>query len=252
MSSGIKAPDYGLDGNPLSMIAALAVLTAADFVLFLLPHNPWRFFAFVLLVITAVSIALVSWSLFYSMLGKTKHRDALLSMIDWRGDETVLDVGTGRGLLMIGAAKKLNKGRAIGIDVWRQQDMWKNTSERTLANAGLEGVGDRIEIRNEDIRNTSFPPEYFDVILSNLCLHNIPHKEGRKAACKEIVRILKPSGVIVISDGFHLRRYLEWFREEGLSARIVKAKFPPRTVWLPAVVAKKESGQPAGKDERNS
>lgn len=250
MNSGAHNPDYGFDGNPLLMIMTLAVLSAADAILFLLPHNPWRVFAFVLLAVTSAFAFLVGWSLLDSRVGKLRHRDALLSMIDWKGNETVLDIGTGRGLLMIGAAKKLSTGKSIGIDVWRQQDMWKNTSERTLVNAGLEGVGDRIEIRNEDIRNTSFPAEYFDLILSNLCLHNITPEEERRAACKEISRILKPVGTAVISDGFHTRQYLEWFREADLSARIVKAKFPPRSIWLHTVVANKERDQLAGKDVR--
>jgi cyclopropane fatty-acyl-phospholipid synthase-like methyltransferase len=37
--------------------------------------------------------------------------------LDLRGDETVLDVGPGHGLLLIGAAKRLPRGRAMGIDL---------------------------------------------------------------------------------------------------------------------------------------
>ena len=44
--------------------------------------------------------------LVYSKWGKFRHRDRMLNMIAWRGDEHVLDVGTGRGLLIIGAAKR--------------------------------------------------------------------------------------------------------------------------------------------------
>ncbi|MCM3875583.1 MAG: class I SAM-dependent methyltransferase, partial [Thermoanaerobaculia bacterium] len=40
----------------------------------------------------------------YAEVGKFRHRDRMLAMIPWTGAESVLDVGTGRGLLAIGAA----------------------------------------------------------------------------------------------------------------------------------------------------
>ena len=33
-----------------------------------------------------------------------------------------LDIGCGRGLMLIGAAKRLMTGKAMGIDVWHAQD----------------------------------------------------------------------------------------------------------------------------------
>ena len=44
--------------------------------------------------------AVMVWS---SRVGKLKLRDTLLDGLTWRGDENVLDVGCGRGLLLIGA-----------------------------------------------------------------------------------------------------------------------------------------------------
>ena len=47
----------------------------------------------------------------YSKFMKFRHRDKMLGMVNWRGDERVLDVGTGAGLLLVRAAKKLNTGK---------------------------------------------------------------------------------------------------------------------------------------------
>jgi ubiquinone/menaquinone biosynthesis C-methylase UbiE len=61
----------------------------------------------------------------------------------------------------------------------------------------------------------NFPDGCFDVVLSNLCIHNIPSRAGRKSACEEIIRVLKPGGRAVISDFIHTRAYAAWFREAG-------------------------------------
>src|SRR4051812_19404358 len=54
-----------------------------------------------------------------SKVGKVRGRERLLDLLKWRGDEQVLDVGCGRGLLLIGAAKRLTTGKATGIDIWQ-------------------------------------------------------------------------------------------------------------------------------------
>ena len=115
----------------------------------------------------------------YAKWGKFRHRDMMLNMLRWRGDERVLDVGTGRGLLLIGAARRLTTGTATGIDVWSTKDLSGNSLERTQANVNIEGVQEKVDLRSDDARKLSFPDASFDVILSNLCIHNIPNADGR-------------------------------------------------------------------------
>src|SRR5262245_39967625 len=71
---------------------------------------------------------LLLWS---SLFGKFRARDALLNSVPWRGDEQVLDVGCGHGLMLIGAAKRLTTGRATGIDIWQDVDQANNSAEAT-------------------------------------------------------------------------------------------------------------------------
>jgi ubiquinone/menaquinone biosynthesis C-methylase UbiE len=145
--------------------------------------------------------ALGSSLLAYSKRGKLAHRDAVLGELAWRGDERILDVGTGAGLLLIGAAKRLTSGKAIGVDVWRQEDLTNNTRETAMRNAYFEGVADRVEIRYEDARRlgTSQRNSY-DAVFATLVLHNIADAAGREAACREIARVLKPGGKAIVSD----------------------------------------------------
>jgi arsenite methyltransferase len=154
--------------------------------------------------------------LVYAKWGKFRHRDRMLNMLRWRGDERVLDVGTGRGLLLIGAARRLKTGTATGIDIWSTKDLSGNSLERTQANVDIEGVMDKVDLRSDDARKLSFPDASFDVILSNLCIHNIPGAEGRAQACREIARVLKPGGTALISDFINTGAYQKTFIACGL------------------------------------
>lgn len=170
----------------------------------------------------------------YAKYGKFKQRGRILKLHEWKGDEKVLDVGTGLGLLMIGAAKKLNSGKSYGIDIFNSYDLSDNTIEQTKLNTEFEKVSDKTEILTENILKTNFDDNYFDVIISNLCLHNLYKKEERKQACREIYRILKPGGEAIISDFKHTAEYKKEFESLGMKVQKKGAyfldTFPPLTI----------------------
>jgi ubiquinone/menaquinone biosynthesis C-methylase UbiE len=171
----------------------------------------------------------------YAKHGKFHHCQRMLNLVLWSGNEQVLDVGTGRGLLMIAAAKRLSTGKAIGIDIWSAKDLSGNSPQNTLRNAELEGVSNRVAVETGDATKMSFAGGAFDYVLSNLCLHNIPSRAGRKSACQEIIRVLKPGGHAVISDFKNTGNYERWFREAGATCRrtsINLLTFPPLRIVL--------------------
>jgi arsenite methyltransferase len=169
--------------------------------------------------------------LLYSLVGKFRHRDRILEKVAWKGDENVLDVGTGRGLLLIGAAKRLTTGHATGIDIWNAEDLSGNGPDGLNANVALEGVADKISLRSEDARRMSFADGSMDVVLSNLCLHNIYDRAGRGQACREIARVLKAGGIAVISDYKRMKEYASEFAGAGLTVEMFPldwtGTFPP-------------------------
>ena len=156
----------------------------------------------------------------YARIGKFRHRDRILALAALRGDEQVLDVGTGRGLLAVGAARRLRDGRALGIDIFSTKDLSGNALERTLANVAAEGVAERCQVRHEDARQLALGDGSIDVVVSNLCLHNIAPRAERARALGEIARVLKPGGRALLSDFLHTAEYAAFLRAAGFAVTV--------------------------------
>ena len=165
-----------------------------------------------------------------SRYGKLRARDRLLNHLLLRGDETVLDVGCGHGLLLIGAAKRLPRGHAIGVDLWSQTDQKENSAAATLANARIEGVASRVTVRDGDMRQLPFDSASADVVVSSLAIHNVPTAPERAQAIREIARVVRPGGRIALLDIAHVGVYAHELRLLGWSVErsgITPWIFPP-------------------------
>lgn len=130
---------------------------------------------------------------------RLRIRDNMVNMIPWRGDERVLDVGAGSGITVIGCAHRLTSGKAIGIDIW-DPNAGGGTSATFWKNVKVEGVADRVELQNMDVRALSFADESIDVIVSSFAVHHFGGKADRAQAAREMARVLKPGGYVVIYD----------------------------------------------------
>jgi len=159
------------------------------------------------------------WMLWDSKIGKIRERETLLDRITWTGGERVLDVGCGRGLMLIGAAKRLTTGQATGIDIWQAEDLSGNRPEATLENAAREGVGDRVEVQTADMRKLPFPDGSFDAVVSCAAIHNLYAAADRAQAIREIARVLAPGGHAIIDDIRHASEYAGLFAENGCGVR---------------------------------
>ncbi len=150
-----------------------------------------------------------------SKVGKLHLRDKIISSIAWRGDEQVLDVGCGHGMMLLAAAKRLTTGRAIGIDVWSQVDQADNNPESTKENARIENVADRVDVQNADARKLPFPDNSFDVVVSSFVIHNLSRASDREQVMREIARVLRPGGQLAIADIRHTGQYAKTLQALG-------------------------------------
>jgi ubiquinone/menaquinone biosynthesis C-methylase UbiE len=138
--------------------------------------------------------------------GKLRVWERVLDQAGLKGNERLLDLGCGRGAVLIAAARRLPAGRAVGADLWSGRDQSGNSSEATLANAAAARVADRVEVHTADMTALPFADGSFDVVTSALAIHNIPSSEGRYRAVDEAMRVLRPGGQLLIADFWPMAR----------------------------------------------
>ena len=223
-----QIPDYALDAPALIWVLFGLGSVAIAIGLVMSPHAGLAAVAsYAVLVFGVLCLILATLMFASSRFGKLRARDHLLDRLKLRGDETVLDVGCGHGLLLVAAAKLVPKGRAVGIDIWSRRDQSGNSPEATLKNAALEGVADRVSVRDGDMRKMPFPDRSFDAAVAHFAIHNVPTLAGRRETIREIVRTLNPGGQVAISDLLSIDLYADELRK----SEMIDVEISGRSFW---------------------
>lgn len=187
--------NYGIDSPAIVVtlsVLGLGALAGAQFL-----SSFWRWAGD---IVGAYFLMGAGGMLYYSKVGKLALREKLLDKIKWRGDEQVLDVGCGRGLLAVAAARRLTTGKVIGVDVWKPGAVSGNRAEAVLENARIEGVSDRIEWKRGDARELPFAHGTFDVVVSNFVVHELSSRSDRGKMMREMARVMKPGAQLALVD----------------------------------------------------
>jgi len=199
------SPDYDLHlpvvlNHPLIVIAVSALLL---YVALLLRQNHTTISVVMSVGIILLSTIYLAAHLIVKRFTDIKRRliarDELINELAWRGDEKVLDVGCGNGILTFAAAKRVASGSVIGIDVW-QEFAGDSSREGFEKNAEIEGVANKVSLENIDVRKLPYADNTFDVITCGLTMHHILHGKDSGKSISEMVRVLKPGGQLAIYD----------------------------------------------------
>ena len=212
---------YGIDAPGVVRTLGLlgVVLAVLAYPVFLLADHLFGTVAASVITLVVAAYAFVflvqsGWMLHSSLVGKRRFWERQLDALALRGDERVLEVGPGRGAVLVAAARRLPTGRAVGVDIWRQQDQSGNGPEALMSNARIAGVADRIDVLDGDMRELPCQDGEFDVVLASYAIHNLPAADHRRVIA-EIVRVLKPGGRVVIMDFRSTAGYAEELRRAG-------------------------------------
>jgi ubiquinone/menaquinone biosynthesis C-methylase UbiE len=127
---------------------------------------------------------------FTKHLGGQRSTDELIAMCRIDRDTYVLDVGCGVGITPCYIAKAYGC-QVVGVDV--REAMVQRARERVER----VGVGGHAEFRVADARELPFDDDAFDMVV---CESVLAFLLDREKAMGEIVRVVKPGGIVGINE----------------------------------------------------
>jgi ubiquinone/menaquinone biosynthesis C-methylase UbiE len=198
-----EKPKYGLYAikiiamlfSVIELVGLLLLSAGYAFNITYLTIGGWIITAFGIYMIVAHFLSL------YVFTGVGTTRFGLIAKhMELKGNEYVLDVGTGTGRTAIQMAKRLTTGKLVGIDIWDTMELGGNSPERAYKNAEIEGVKEKVEFKFGSVLEIPFDDDVFDIVTCSSVLNNLPGEKNRIKALKEILRVLKPKGKCILLE----------------------------------------------------
>lgn len=156
-------------------------------------------------------IIAASYMIWSSKVGKIRLCRELLGDLGLDTVESILDVGCGKGLYAIEAARFVKNVACL--------DLGDGTD--VMANAEREGVS--VQYQKGDMRQLPFEDHSFEISLAATTLNHLRTKEDRYQALKELTRVTKKT--ILIVDFQYLDEYVPTLQAEGFETEVGQARY---------------------------
>lgn len=108
----------------------------------------------------------------------------------------VLDIGCANGYAAFRQAESHKLSSITGVD------FAENMVQAAQQIKFEKGLGDDISFMEGDVRSLQFPDNSFDVAYTTRVLINLPTWELQMQGIEECIRVVKPNGIVVLSEGF--------------------------------------------------
>lgn len=113
---------------------------------------------------------------------------------------SILDVGGGLGFAASIAAEFFNRSRITCIDTFTDGSLKDSSIDRGRRNMEILGISDRVSFMDQDIMQIDDGLGKFDLVVSNLVLHNLGKR--RFEAYERIARVMREEALFINGDLF--------------------------------------------------
>lgn len=157
---------------------------------------------------------MTSWA-WPGMVDRTVDNHAAFFLPHLSAGLSLLDVGCGPGTITVGLAERVAPGMVVGIDVGPSQIEKATKLSREIGSKSTTfEVGDAASLR--------FSDGQFDAVFSSATLEHVP---DAARAVREIVRVLKPGGIVGLKSGvptshIPIPRFRAWSRALEISLSV--------------------------------
>ena len=175
----------------------------------------------------------------------------MTDLANLKGNELILDLGTGSGPVAISFAKKLKNGKAIGLDSYALEgkniftqiinlikiNHFGSNLTKAKKNLIIEKLNDKCKFYTGDLSNPlKIREKSIDIITSRQCLYCISY-DKQLNLFKEIDRILKTDGLLIFQEpqkffGWDIKNLKEYFEGKGYIINCINLPKKISSIWL--------------------